>query len=190
MVVFWFVRIFFFSELNTAPNPPRPWLTNGCRCRIINQKHTCRVHPSSQFLFCLSTADTLTKSWHRRCISTCVSRRSFHDSRCKRAAGIHRRVRHGQRSALTFWGSERTAAPQSPAAGGNLFAWSPAGHFLTFCKADREEEEISRRKREVKRFWALKSLPYPFLLTFPQLLVFLQHLQDHFPFMLQQKGQI
>lgn len=34
------------------------------------------------------------------------------------------------------------------------------------------------------------SSPYPLLLSFPQFLVFLQHLQDHVPFMFQQKGEV
>lgn len=62
--------------------------------------------------------------------------------------------------------------------------------FFNFLQSRQRREGDKQTEKRSKVFWALKSLPYPFLLTFPQLLVFLQHLQDHFPFMLQQKGQI
>lgn len=119
---------------------------------------------------------------------------AWRGSPCRRAADTPCRDRHDQRSRPKSWGSECTVAPPPPGADGNLFVWSPAAHSSASCLTERGEHRVTLRK--VSAIWAWvqvvlpKSSPYPLLLSLPQFLVFLQHLQDRLSFVFQQKGEV
>lgn len=88
------------------------------------------------------------------------------------------------------WGSEHTVAPLSPGVEENLYVWSPATRSSASCWTERGDLQGILRKIRQLPLVVPRSSPYPLLLSLPQFLIFLQHLQDRLPLMLQQKGEI
>ena len=138
-----------------------------CRHRTyVILAHT--LHLQWRSLWSVTRQLLQTRSWHssqsspRSKIRPSVFRQRAH-SRCPRSWG--RRVPFRLISSSSFFS------------------------FLEKGKGRTSGEML--RKVRVRWTWVEpESSPYPLLLSFPQLLVLLQHLQDHVSFMFQQKGEV